>query len=231
MKFLKGHGTENDFVILTDWPAHHPLTGEVIRRLCDRRAGIGGDGLICVATAGELLDAGVLGALPAGVAREYWFMDYYNADGSTAEMCGNGMRVFAHTLLVLGKVNQDSFVVGSRAGVLAVGEAGLEVGGGRIGQLVGDGVGAGILHGRPGEELRDEFTHPPLRGALWEAPTLHAEHQEQSDEAVAAVVPGRAERSGGHGRTLLGGVHHAMAETSARISSHSSPVSPLRNQL
>ena len=116
MKFLKGHGTENDFVILTDWPAHHPLTGEVIRRLCDRRAGIGGDGLIRVATAGELLDAGVLGALPAGVAREHWFMDYYNADGSTAEMCGNGMRVFAHTLLVLGKVNQDSFVVGSRAG-------------------------------------------------------------------------------------------------------------------
>ncbi|TWS20297.1 diaminopimelate epimerase [Tsukamurella asaccharolytica] len=116
MDFLKGHGTENDFVILPDPGVDIDLTPELVVALCDRRAGIGGDGVLRVARAGELLDAGVLGALPEGVAREDWFMDYRNSDGSIAEMCGNGVRVFAHFLAANALVTGEEFTVGSRAG-------------------------------------------------------------------------------------------------------------------
>lgn len=118
--FLKGHGTENDFVILPDPGVDIELTPELVAALCDRRAGIGGDGVLRAARAGELLDAGVLDALPAGVAREDWFMDYRNSDGSIAEMCGNGVRVFAHFLAANALVAGDQFTVGSRAGAKPV---------------------------------------------------------------------------------------------------------------
>lgn len=118
--FLKGHGTENDFVILPDPGVDIDLTPELVAALCDRRAGIGGDGVLRAARAGELLDAGVLDALPAGVAREDWFMDYRNSDGSIAEMCGNGVRVFAHFLAANALVAGDEFTVGSRAGAKPV---------------------------------------------------------------------------------------------------------------
>ncbi|MCA0155678.1 diaminopimelate epimerase [Tsukamurella sp. M9C] len=120
MDFLKGHGTENDFVILPDPGVDIDLTPELVAALCDRRAGIGGDGVLRAARAGELLDAGVLDALPAGVAREDWFMDYRNSDGSIAEMCGNGVRVFAHFLAANALVAGDEFTVGSRAGAKPV---------------------------------------------------------------------------------------------------------------
>ena len=76
--FVKGHGTENDFVIV---PAEVELTEERVRALCDRRAGIGGDGVIR-AVRGE----------------DRWFMDYRNSDGSVSEMCGNGIRLYARYL-------------------------------------------------------------------------------------------------------------------------------------
>lgn len=118
--FLKGHGTENDFVILPDPAVDIDLTPELVAALCDRRAGIGADGVLRVARAGDLLDAGVLDALPDGVAREDWFMDYRNSDGSIAEMCGNGVRVFAHFLASSALVAGDEFTVGSRAGAKPV---------------------------------------------------------------------------------------------------------------
>ncbi|KXO92050.1 diaminopimelate epimerase [Tsukamurella pulmonis] len=118
--FLKGHGTENDFVILPDPGVDLDLTPELVAALCDRRAGIGADGVLRAARAGDLLDAGVLDALPAGVRREDWFMDYRNSDGSIAEMCGNGVRVFAHFLAANALVPGDEFTVGSRAGAKPV---------------------------------------------------------------------------------------------------------------
>ncbi|MBS4100520.1 diaminopimelate epimerase [Tsukamurella paurometabola] len=118
--FLKGHGTENDFVILPDPGVDLDLTSELVAALCDRRAGIGGDGVLRAARAGDLLDAGVLDALPEGVARDDWFMDYRNSDGSIAEMCGNGVRVFAHFLAANALVAGDEFTVGSRAGAKPV---------------------------------------------------------------------------------------------------------------
>jgi len=116
MIFAKGHGTENDFVVLPDLSARLTLAPAAVSALCDRRRGLGADGVLRVTTAGAAISAGVLKRLPDGVAAGDWFMDYRNADGSTAQMCGNGARVFAHYLRVSGLEDRDEFVVGSLAG-------------------------------------------------------------------------------------------------------------------
>lgn len=116
MKFAKGHGTENDFVLLCDTPAELRLTAAGVAALCDRRRGLGADGVLRVTTAGAAAAAGVLDRLPDGVAGDDWYMDYRNADGSVAQMCGNGVRVFAHYLRASGLETRDEFVVGSLAG-------------------------------------------------------------------------------------------------------------------
>ena len=119
IRFLKGHGTENDFVLLIDPHAEVELTANRVQRIADRRAGIGGDGVIRIATAAALQASGVLSELPAGVQSEEWFMDYRNADGSIAEMCGNGVRVFAHACVTQGFVEVapgGTFGVGTRGG-------------------------------------------------------------------------------------------------------------------
>ncbi|MFZ2528009.1 MAG: diaminopimelate epimerase [Rhodococcus sp. (in: high G+C Gram-positive bacteria)] len=120
MEFSKGHGTENDFVILPDPDARLDLVPERVAALCDRRRGLGADGILRVARAGALVDNGVLATLPDGTAADDWFMDYRNGDGSIAEMCGNGVRVFAHYLCVQGFESRTDFVVGSRAGARPV---------------------------------------------------------------------------------------------------------------
>ena len=120
MTFLKGHGTQNDFVLLPDADARLDLTADLVIALCDRRRGIGADGVLRVAHADALCVTGALDELPAGVGTRDWFMDYRNADGSIAEMCGNGVRVFAHHLVAAGLVDGPDFIVGSRAGARAV---------------------------------------------------------------------------------------------------------------
>lgn len=109
--FAKGHGTLNDFVILSDPDGDHDPTPAEVRFLCDRRAGVGGDGILRVVR-GRHVD-GWAGDPDA------WFMDYRNADGSVAEMCGNGVRVFLRYLKVAGLVADDveTVAVGTRAGV------------------------------------------------------------------------------------------------------------------
>jgi len=116
VKFAKGHGTENDFVLLCDPRAELRLTAAGVAALCDRRRGLGADGVLRVTTAGAAAAAGVLDRLPDGVAGGDWYMDYRNADGSVAQMCGNGVRVFAHYLRASGLETRDEFVVGSLAG-------------------------------------------------------------------------------------------------------------------
>lgn len=116
MEFAKGHGTENDFVLLPDVAAQLSLTPAVISALCDRRRGLGADGVLRVTTAGAAQAAGVFDRLPEGVDTGDWYMDYRNADGSIAQMCGNGVRVFAHYLRARGLESRDQFVVGSLAG-------------------------------------------------------------------------------------------------------------------
>lgn len=116
MIFAKGHGTENDFVVLPDLQARLALAPRAVAALCDRRRGLGADGVLRVTTAGAAAAAGVLHRLPEGLDSGDWFMDYRNADGSIAEMCGNGVRVFAHYLRASGLEQRDQFVVGSLAG-------------------------------------------------------------------------------------------------------------------
>ena len=116
MIFAKGHGTENDFVVLPDLGARLNLTVPVVSALCDRQRGLGADGVLRVITAGGAVSAGVLDRLPGGVADGDWYMDYRNADGSVAQMCGNGVRVFAHYLRASGVEDRDEFVVGTLAG-------------------------------------------------------------------------------------------------------------------
>ena len=116
MIFAKGHGTENDFVLLPDVDAELTLSAARVTALCDRRRGLGADGVLRITTAGAGVRAGVLERLPDGVSANDWYMDYRNADGSTAQMCGNGVRVFAHYLRASGLELRDEFVVGSLAG-------------------------------------------------------------------------------------------------------------------
>nr|WP_205708649.1 diaminopimelate epimerase [Kineococcus siccus] len=116
MPFTKGHGTENDFVLVADPDGTWAPTAAEVARVCDRRAGLGADGLIRVVRSAALPE----GADVAGAAE--WFMDYRNADGSLAEMCGNGVRVFAEFLLQEGHLPAESgdgrwFGVGTRSGV------------------------------------------------------------------------------------------------------------------
>lgn len=114
--FAKGHGTENDFVLLPDVEARLALTPGVVSALCDRRRGLGADGVLRVTTAEAALATGVFDRIPEGVEPDDWYMDYRNADGSIAQMCGNGVRVFAHYLRASGLEKRDEFVVGSLAG-------------------------------------------------------------------------------------------------------------------
>lgn len=118
MRVTKGHGTENDFVLLDDRAATVDLTADLVRALADRRAGIGGDGVIRLVPAAALDEAAALRAEHPGLE---WFMDYRNADGSLAEMCGNGVRVFAAFLVRLEAWDgHGDLVIGTRAGARVV---------------------------------------------------------------------------------------------------------------
>ncbi len=114
MRFLKGHGTENDFVIIPDPDGTLELSPAVVARLCDRRAGIGGDGLLRVVRSAAHPEARAM------ADEAEWFMDYRNADGSVAEMCGNGVRVFARYLRRAGLADAGDLAVATRAGVRRV---------------------------------------------------------------------------------------------------------------
>ena len=124
LRFAKGHGTGNDFVLLADPEGVRELTPGQITRLCDRHQGIGGDGLIRAVRSRQL---------PEGVAlledrpEAEWFMDYSNADGSRSEMCGNGVRVFVHFLVTQGLVvlePGEELTIGTRAGAKVVARTG-----------------------------------------------------------------------------------------------------------
>ena len=112
--FVKGHGTENDFVLVPDANGARELTAEQVVRLCDRRAGIGADGVIRVVRTDATED-------PAAVAARgeaTWFMDYRNADGSVSEMCGNGIRVLGRFLATHADVDpRGPLPIATRAGV------------------------------------------------------------------------------------------------------------------
>ncbi len=116
IQFTKGHGTGNDFVLVLDRVGQLDLSEAEIRKICDRNFGIGADGLIVVRpTKGSEVES-----LLSEEPEAKWFMDYRNRDGSKAEMCGNGIRVFARYLLEhsLADIPQGSTLpVATRAGI------------------------------------------------------------------------------------------------------------------
>jgi diaminopimelate epimerase len=114
LRYVKGHGTENDFVLLPDPEGRLTLTDDAVRRICDRRAGLGADGILRVVPSALTVD----GAPYADQAR--WFMDYRNADGSVAEMCGNGVRVYARYLVDSGLSRPGRLRLATRGGVREV---------------------------------------------------------------------------------------------------------------
>jgi diaminopimelate epimerase len=114
VEFSKGHGTENDFVVLPDPDGVLDLTPRRVAALCDTHRGLGADGVLRVVR-WEALEDG-----PVPVDGVEWFMDYRNADGSVAEMCGNGVRVYARYLEHRGWLPAGELEVGTRGGVRGV---------------------------------------------------------------------------------------------------------------
>ncbi|MET1044592.1 MAG: diaminopimelate epimerase [Microbacteriaceae bacterium] len=117
LHFTKGHGTGNDFVLFADPDGQLDLTPDQIAAIADRHFGVGGDGVIRAVKSRNLADGARALAEDDGAE---WFMDYYNADGSIAEMCGNGIRVFARFLFDSGLAelaDGDTMAIGTRAGV------------------------------------------------------------------------------------------------------------------
>jgi diaminopimelate epimerase len=113
MRFLKGHGTENDFVILPDPDGELDVSAALVAAICDRRAGIGADGVL------RVVRTKLCSEVADQAAGAEWFMDYRNADGSIAEMCGNGTRVFARYLVDAGLAGGE-FGVATRGGLRKV---------------------------------------------------------------------------------------------------------------
>jgi diaminopimelate epimerase len=106
LQFVKMHGLGNDFVVIEDLDEQLELDPDAVVWLCDRHFGVGADGLILVRPATS--DAADL------------FMLYYNADGSTAEMCGNGVRCFAKYAAEHGLFEGDTLRVETLGGVRPV---------------------------------------------------------------------------------------------------------------
>ncbi|MEL0273076.1 MAG: diaminopimelate epimerase [Pontimonas sp.] len=120
LEVTKGHGTGNDFVLFSDPENQRALSTEQYRFLANRHMGVGSDGVIgAVLTSASPEVSGLLEEEPAAT----WFMDYRNADGSLAEMCGNGIRVFAEFLVKEGLITLQpgsTLPIATRAGIVDV---------------------------------------------------------------------------------------------------------------
>ncbi|HVL33541.1 MAG TPA: diaminopimelate epimerase [Actinomycetota bacterium] len=101
MRFVKMHGAGNDFVMIEDLGDALQPNAPFVAAVCDRHFGVGADGLIRITRASDA----------------EFFMDYYNADGEVAEMCGNGIRCLAKYVADRGLSGADEITVGTRAGV------------------------------------------------------------------------------------------------------------------
>jgi len=165
MRFAKGHGTENDFVILLDPEGSGGLTAGLTARLCDRRAGIGADGVLRAVRAAASGIAGRANGGPEaarGAGGPGWFMDYRNADGSVAEMCGNGIRVFARYLVRHGLADGPEFTVATRSGprlIRMCTDGGVSVDMGAVAVL---GPGSAVIDGQTYPGLRVSVGNPHL---------------------------------------------------------------------
>ena len=102
--FTKMHGLGNDFIVIDNFNGRITLSEEQVRFLCDRQKGIGADGVILVESYEDA----------------HCFMNYYNADGSLAEMCGNGVRCVAKFLKDDFFKDRTKLRIATRAGIKEV---------------------------------------------------------------------------------------------------------------
>ncbi|GAB3599758.1 diaminopimelate epimerase [Microbacterium tumbae] len=222
--FTKGHGTGNDFVIIADPEGRLELTADQVAAICDRHFGIGADGVLRVVRSSALAEGAA--ALAEEPAAE-WFMDYRNADGSLAEMCGNGIRVFAHYLIRAGLAAIDSgttLPIGTRAGVRDVtrSETGYQVDLGRWKLSGGEPLAKvrGLSVARPG--LGIDIGNPHVVVALaseQELSALELEYAPQLDPVPVAganvefVVPGEPLVRDGVGHVSMRVFERGVGET------------------
>jgi len=114
LPFVKGHGTGNDFVVIPDVDGRLDLTADQVRWMCDRHLGLGADGVLRVVRTEHVPEFAEFAAVAE------FFMDHRNADGSLAEMCGNGARVFVRYLDATGLVTDKDIVIATRGGLRSV---------------------------------------------------------------------------------------------------------------
>lgn len=188
MRFIKGHGTENDFLVLPDLDGSIELTPAAVRALCDRRAGLGADGILRVVRSEN-----------DPQAKEYaadapFFMDYRNADGSVAEMCGNGVRVFLRYLTATSLVETDA-AVATRGGI-------------RRARTRGDGdvtVQMGLPRFLADRPVATAAPHVPVVGTALEIPNPHVVLVLDDPAELAALdlsAPPRVEPPLPHGQNV-----------------------------
>ncbi|WP_210478771.1 diaminopimelate epimerase [Naasia sp. SYSU D00948] len=181
--FTKGHGTGNDFVLIADPDGELDLPPETVAAICDRHFGVGADGVIRAVQSRSIPDGA------AALAEEpdaEWFMDYRNADGSIAEMCGNGIRVYTRFLLEEGLAelpDGSTLPIGTRGGVRDVQRSG-----------TGFSVDLGRWALRPGEPLVSVRSLPVARPGIGiTVPNPHVviavADEDELDSADLTVAP------------------------------------------
>jgi diaminopimelate epimerase len=183
LAWLKGHGTENDFVVVPDPDGTRDLDATEVAALCHRRSGLGADGVLRVVRATALDDPMAKAAAADGVE---WFMDYRNADGSVSEMCGNGVRVFVRYLVREGLADPAGPIpIGTRGGVRLATVCDDDRIGVDMGPVAVDGSTRVTVDGRDREATRVSVGNPHAvvfvddlaeAGALLEPPGHDATH-------------------------------------------------------
>jgi diaminopimelate epimerase len=171
IEFLKGHGTQNDFVLLPDAAGRLELTEARVAALCDRQRGLGADGVLRIVRTAAI-------ELPS---EGEWFMDYRNADGSIAEMCGNGVRVFARYLVDSGLATEGEFVVGTRAGdrpVVVHPDRSVTV---QMGPATITGTSVTVVAGRPFSGVAVDVGNPHLVSVLDDVDVAELDLRDQPD--------------------------------------------------
>ncbi|HEX5222757.1 MAG TPA: diaminopimelate epimerase [Verrucomicrobiae bacterium] len=103
LEFTKMNGAGNDFILLDNRAGKIQLSREQIVRLCDRHRGVGADGIMIL--------------VPSRTGKADWAWDFYNSDGSTGEMCGNGARCFARFVQRTVGLHRD-FTFETEAGII-----------------------------------------------------------------------------------------------------------------
>jgi diaminopimelate epimerase len=237
MRFAKGHGTGNDFLIVPDPDGGLALSPLLVSRLCDRRTGLGADGIL------RAVRVGAAGLDPGPATPAEWFMDYRNADGSVAEMCGNGIRVFARYLLDHGLADGPELAVATRAGLRHVteepsGELTVDMG---TPELLGH--SAAVIGGSRYEGMEVSLGNPhlaclvdvPVAGIDLTQPPLvdHARFPDGANVEVLRILgPGCVEmrvHERGSGMTLSCGTGAVAAAVAARVATGASAGKPSGN--